>query len=400
MRVLVLNGGSSSLKGALWELAGGDPPSKAPAKLWDARADWGRHPGCADLRIRSGSGEADERRIPVKVPEDAFDEVLGTLPPGGVDCIGHRVVHGGPKYRESIRVTSEVRDGIAKFAEFAPQHNPIAVAAMDAATGKFGPEVPQVAVFDTAFHATLPERAAVYPGPIDWLERGIRRYGFHGISYQYTTRRVGEILAREAASLCIIGCHLGNGCSVAAIEGGRSVDTTMGFTPLEGLMMGTRSGSVDPGILIYLVRHCGCNADDLDRILNKESGLAGISGISADMREILKARESGNERAALAYDIFAHRLCREIGGTIASLRGADAIMFTGGIGENCAPLRELVCRRFEFLGVKIDREKNAASPVDVDIATPDSGVRVLVVATDEDWEIARECWRVSQSSQA
>ncbi len=392
MRVLVLNGGSSSLKGSLWDLGDGSPPSKAPPRLWEARVDWGRNPGFADIRV-TASGKVDERRIPAASPEDAFGPVLDTLP-GGVDRAGHRIVHGGPKYRESTLVTKEVRDGIAKLAEFAPQHNAIEVAVIDAVTKKLGANVPQLAVFDTAFHASLPDFAAVYPGPIEWLEHGIRRYGFHGISYQYTSRRAAEILHRDLGSLCLIGCHLGNGCSVAAIEAGRSVDTTMGFTPLEGLMMGTRSGSIDPGILIYLVRHRGLDAADLDRILNKESGLKGVSGISADMREILKASESGNERAKLAFDIFVHRLCREIGGMMASLGGTDVLMFTGGIGENSAEVREYVCRRFEYLGVKIDLDKNGASPVDVDIALPDSSFRVLVVATDEDWEIARECSRL------
>ena len=248
-------------------------------------------------------------------------------------------------------------------------------------------------MFDTGFHATIPPAAAVYPGPYAWIGKGIRRYGFHGISHRYVAERAAAILGRDLASLRLVTCHLGNGCSLAAVREGRSIDTTMGFTPLDGLMMGTRSGSLDPGILIYLLRNEGCSAGELDRILNKESGLWGLSGVSADMREILSAMERGDARARLAFDVFAHRLAREIGGMIASLSGLDALVFTAGIGENCPPLREVVCRQFGFLGLRLDTEKNARSPVDEDIAAPDSAVRVLVIHTDEDWEIARECHR-------
>jgi acetate kinase len=250
--------------------------------------------------------------------------------------------------------------------------------------------VPQIAVFDTAFHATMPEEARVYPGPYDWLEQGIRRYGFHGISHQYCSRRATQMVACRR----LVSCHLGSGASLAAIRDGASVDTTMGFTPLEGLMMGTRSGSIDPGILIYLVRHKGYDAAELDRILNKESGLKGISGLSGDMREILTAIDRGDTRARLAFDMYVHRLCREVGGMVASLGGLDALLFTAGVGENCPPLREAVCERLAFLGVKMDGAKNAATPQDAVISLSDSAVRVLVVHTDEDGEIARECVRV------
>jgi acetate kinase len=221
-----------------------------------------------------------------------------------------------------------------------------------------------VAVFDTAFHATHAPAAYVYPGPYEWLDLGIRRYGFHGLSHQYSSRRAAELLGSD--SLRLIVCHLGNGASLCAIRDGKSVDTTMGFSPLEGLMMGTRSGSIDPAILIYLIRHRGYSADRLDQILNRESGLKGISGISGDMRDIL---QSEDPRAKLAFEIYAHRVCREIGGMAGVLGGADAIVFTGGIGENCPPLREIVAKRFEFLNAKI-----------------------LVVHAEEEWEMVRECY--------
>jgi acetate kinase len=255
-----------------------------------------------------------------------------------------------------------------------------------------------VAVFDTAFHATLPPAAYVYPGPYEWRRRGIRRFGFHGISHHYASQRTADLLGRELSSLQMVTCHLGNGCSLAAICKGRSIETTMGFTPLEGLMMGTRSGSIDPGIMIYLIRHSGYTADQLDRILNQESGLCGISGLSGDMREILAAAGQGNERARLAFDIYAHRLCLGIGSMIAALGGLDALVFTAGIGENCPPLRERVAAQFAFLGMKLNAAKNAAPVLDQDIAAEDSKVRVVVLRAEEDWEIARECYRVLKAS--
>ncbi len=395
MRILVMNAGSSSLKGALWDVEGGPAPPQAPSEpLWTARVDWGRHPGSADVVIRARGAAEDKRAIAIESPRDAFGPVLDALPAGAIDVVGHRIVHGGARFSDSVRIEKEVRNQLAELAEFAPEHNQIEVAVIDAVTQHFGTSLTQIAVFDTSFHATMPEAAYVYPGPRDWLDSGIRRYGFHGISYSYTSRRAAAILKRDLASLKMVACHLGNGCSVCAIDGGRSVDTSMGFTPLEGLMMGTRSGSIDPGICIYLIRHRGYSAGDLDRVLNKESGLKGISGVSADMREIVAAREAGDRWATLAYDIFVHRLSSGVGAMAAILGGMDALVFTAGIGENCAPLRESVCERLAFLGTRLDRPANEGSPVDRDIAVPDSRIRVLVVATDEDWEIARECVRM------
>jgi acetate kinase len=315
-----------------------------------------------------------------------------------IDIVGHRVVHGGNAFRKTTRITPEAKAEIAKFAEFAPEHNRMELQAIEAAEKMFGPAIPQFAVFDTAFHSTLPDAATVYPGPYAWRDQGIRRYGFHGISHQYTSRRAAEILGRDLKSLRLITCHLGNGCSLAAVRDGVSVDTTMGFTPLEGLMMGTRSGSIDPGIIIYLVRHFGYAANELDRILNKESGLKGLSGISGDMREILAAIDKGDQYAKLAFDVFVHRLCREIGGMLASLGGLDALVFTAGIGENCPRLRETVCRQLGFLGLTLDLAKNGKSPVDKDIASKDSRVRILAIHTEEDWQIMRECYQAARST--
>jgi acetate kinase len=407
MKILVMNGGSSGLKSLLCEIPEEGFPSHASAPLWEARVDWGRRPGTADIQVSNGRGDVHRAQMAIESPQQVIGPVLETLTQGSakviesvaqIDAVGHRIVHGGRAFRETTRIGPEVKREIARLVEFAPEHNRLELEAIEVVERRLGPDVPQIAVFDTAFHASLPEPATVYPGPFGWLEEGIRRYGFHGISHQYTSARAAEILARESSSLRMVTCHLGNGCSLAAIRGGKSVDTTMGFTPLEGLMMGTRSGSIDPGIIIYLVRHCGYHADELDRILNKESGLKGLSGLSGDMREILRAIEDGNARAKLAFDVFAHRLCREIGAMIASLEGLDALVFTAGIGENCPPLREAVCGRLAFLGVELDREKNRVSAPDTDIASPASRVRVLIVHTEEDWEIARECFRLTRAA--
>ncbi len=268
-------------------------------------------------------------------------------------------MHGGPVYRESTPLTPEVRAAIAREVEFAPEHNRFELEAVETVDRVIGRGVLQIATFDTGFHATLEPAAYVYPGPYAWLEQGVRRYGFHGISHRYAARRAAAMLGRDERDLKLIVCHLGNGASLAAVRGGKSVDTTMGFTPLEGLMMGTRSGSIDPGIIVYLIRHRGYSAEQLDHILNRESGLLGLSGVSGDMREVLEAIDAGNARAKLAFDVYAHRLVREIGAMLAVLGGVDALVFTGGVGENCPPLRELVCAQLGFLGLKLDATKNA-----------------------------------------
>ena len=394
MKILVLNGGSSSFKSSLFDVNSADGDSGAPDPLWEARVDWEHHPGTAEIQAKA-NGATSNRSVPVKSPLDALDPLMDMVPDRQrVRVAGHRVVHGGRAFRESTRITPEVRAGIAEMASFAPEHNRLELEAIECMERILGPDVVQVAVFDTAFHASLPPPAYVYPGPYEWVGQGIRRYGFHGISHQYTSRRAAAILGRELRSMRMITCHLGNGCSLAALRDGVSIDTTMGFTPLEGLMMGTRSGSVDPGILIHLVRHRGYSAEQLDRVLNKESGLRGISGGSGDMRTVQEAMARGDVRAQLAFDVYVHRLCSEIGAMLASLGGLDALVFTAGVGENSPQVRANVAQTFAFLGIKLDSSRNAQSPPDADIATPDSAVRVLVVHTQEEWEIARESYRV------
>ncbi|MGH9591752.1 MAG: acetate/propionate family kinase, partial [Bryobacteraceae bacterium] len=354
------------LKGALYEFASAD---SALAPQWRDELDW------------TGSGS----------PTQALDPILRRA--GKVDAVGHRIVHGGKDHRASVRITPAVRSAIAAQAELTPAHNRLELAAIDAASQVLGPAIPQVAVFDTGFHATLAPAAYVYAGPHEWLtSSNIRRYGFHGISFQYSSRRAAQLLGGMPPRLLI--CHLGGGASLCAVRDGKSVDTTMGFTPLEGLMMGTRSGSLDPGILIYLVRHRGYSADDLDRILNRESGLAGVSGFSSDMRDILHQAGLGNERAQLALDVYKHRLVREAGGMLAALGGLDALVFTGGIGENAPLVRDALCRQFAFLNLLLDPAKNADPKPDGSISADGSAIAVLVIHTQEEWEIARECYRV------
>jgi len=369
MKVLVLNGGSSSLKCWYHDLAADPQNTQAPKPLWQLHLD-----------LRPGA------RI-----EDALEPALRSIP-GAVDVVGHRIVNGG-NFRESAVLTSEIRAAIARQAEMAPTHNRLELAAIGTVDRVLGTHVTQIAVFDTAFHSTLPPAAYVYAGPYAWLDQGIRRYGFHGISHQYAARRAAGLLGAKSQRL--ITCHLGNGASLAAVRAGRCVDTTMGFTPLEGLMMGSRSGSIDPGILIHLMRQ-GNTTDQLDDLLNRQSGLLGISGISGDMREILAAAENGHERARLAFEVYAHRLLREMGGMLAVLGGLDALVFTGGVGENCPPLREAAARQLAFLGLKLDPAKNAQPHPDQDVAAADSAVHVLVIHAEEEWEIARECYRLAR----
>jgi acetate kinase len=397
MKTLVLNGGSSTLKAQLFD---GD----SPAPAWEARADWSREATQAEVRVHNASGTEAEWRHLIREPADVFGPVLEALwsggaaaigGPGEVDAIGHRVVHGGKALRESTRITPEVRETIARMAEFAPVHNALELDGIRAAERIFGDRVPQFAVFDTAFHSTLEPAAYVYPGPYEWVERGIRRYGFHGISHQYVSGRAAEMLGRDLASLRMVTCHLGNGCSLAAVKDGRSVDTTMGFTPLDGLMMGSRSGSIDPGILVFLLNHRDFTPDQVDDLLNRKSGLKGLSGVSSDMRDVEEAIDLGNTRAKLAFDVFVHRLVESIGAMTAVLGGVDVLVFTAGIGENSVRVRSVVAKKLAFLGLKIDASANAVCRPDADIAAADSAVRVLVIRTQEDLQIARECIRLT-----
>ncbi|MBD2518024.1 acetate kinase [Nostoc sp. FACHB-973] len=402
MKILVLNAGSSSQKSCLYEIADEALPTQAPQPLWEGKVNWTQDKGVAEVEVKTATGAKLQESIPGDSPQAHLTYMLNTLTSGAtkvinqlseIDLVGHRVVHGGQDYRESVVITEDVKKAIANLSNLAPEHNPSALAGIEAIENILE-EVTQVAVFDTAFHSTLPEAVAIYPGPYEWVDQGIRRYGFHGISHQYCSGRAAQILGKDLGSLRLITCHLGNGCSLAAVKNGRSIDTSMGFTPLEGLMMGSRSGSIDPGILIHLLRYCDYSIEKLDCILNKASGLRGISGISSDMREVTKAIAQGNTRAKLAWDMYVHRLRSGIGAMLTSLGGLDALVFTAGVGENSPGIRQAACEALGFLGLKIDLEKNQQQPVDEDIATDDSAVRVLVIHTKEDWAIAQQSWQL------
>jgi len=398
MNVLVLNSGSSSQKSCLYQI-GDTIPDVPPAPVWEGRIEWVGD--AAEVSIKNSRGIAYKEQIAAPSRDQCIERLLQTLwsgeaqvvaSPAAIDVVGHRVVHGGPQHFQPALVTAEVKAAIERVSAFAPLHNRAELQGMEIAARLLGP-VAQVAVFDTGFHHDMPAAAATYPGPYGWWEQGIRRYGFHGINHQYCAERAAQLLRKDLRALKLVSCHLGNGCSLAAIQGGRSVDTTMGFTPLEGLMMGTRSGSVDPGILTYLVREKKLSGQELDAVLNQKSGLLGISGVSSDMREILAAVKSGHARAKLALEMYVHRLRSGIGAMVAVLGGMDALIFTAGVGENSPEVRAAICESFSFLGMELEAGRNAASPMDADIAASGSTVRVLVIRAQEDWMIARECSR-------
>lgn len=409
MKILVLNAGSSSQKACLYEISE-EIPHQPPVPLWSANVDWSHHAGMAEIKVKTHHQQSCYLEISGTSRQDAFIPLLNTLTQGStkvienldqINAVGHRVVHGGQEYRHSVVINEAVKKAIANLFTLAPAHNPVNLEGIVLSENFLG-DIPQVAVFDTAFHATIPDAAAIYPIPYNWVEKGMRRYGFHGISHQYCAQRAAQILHRDPSSLRLVNCHLGNGASLAAILHGRCIDTTMGFTPLDGLMMGSRCGSIDPGILIQVLRQEKLSVDELERKLNQESGLKGISGISSDMRAVQEASEKGNDsrkpgfahRAQLAIDIYTHTLRKHIGAMVASLGGVDALIFTAGVGENSPLIRQAVCSGLNYLGLKLDEDKNQQNPIDVDIATEDSHVRVVVIHTQEDWQIARETWQV------
>jgi acetate kinase len=362
MNILVINGGSSTFKFSLYKFEGTSFP-RGSNPLWKKTIEF--------------HGTADDRQAAIK-------ETLSEIP-GHVDIIGHRIVHGGIHFPKPVLVTSQVKDIIRKLCPLAPLHNPVNLEGIELCETIF-PEIPQVAVFDTAFHSTLPEVAWTYAVPWEWREEGIRRFGFHGISHQYCSETVAEILKSVPEKM--INCHLGNGCSCTAIANGVSIDTSMGFTPLEGLMMGTRSGSIDPGIILYLQKEKGWTEEQMDRCLNKESGLLGIGG-DFDMRKIMEKIANNDPRAILALDLFVYRLKKVIGELSAVLGGLDLLSFTAGIGENSPEVRKKVCEGLKYLGVEIDEQKPCIE--DSEISTANSKVKVFVIHTCEDWQIAKDC---------
>jgi len=395
MKILVCNAGSSSLKFSLFEAEG-------EQLLAEGGIDWTTKPTRLVFR-RTGHQEIREE-LKLEKHADAVARILDDLRAGpsaalhtleDLRAVGHRVVHGGEHYTTGVRITPEVKRVIGDLAELAPLHNP---ASLDGITAveQVLPNVPQVAAFDTAFHATLSESARTYPVPQQWTrEWGMRRYGFHGLSHSYCAGRGAEMIGRRDLRLII--AHLGNGASVSAVCNGICVDTSMGFTPLEGLMMGTRSGTVDPGMIVHLLRHKGLSADELDHALNYESGLLGVSGVSSDLRQVL-SELAGNPNARLAVEVYVHRIRQTVGAMAATLGGVDALVFTAGVGEHAPEIRKRVCERLNYLGLELDRTANETCKPDIDVAMPASAARILVIATREDLTIVRETRRLLGSS--
>ena len=305
--------------------------------------------------------------------------------------MGHRVVHGGEKFASSVLITDEVIQQVKDCYDLAPLHNPANITGIEAITALL-PDVPQVGVFDTAFHQTMPARSFMYAIPYEYYKNdGVRRYGFHGTSHRYVSQRAAEILGEPIEKLKMVTCHIGNGGSITAVDGGKSIDTSMGLTPTEGLMMGTRTGDIDPGAITYLMTKHGMSAADVQTLINKKSGVAGISGISNDMREIEAAVNAGDPRAKLALDMYELRILKYVGAYAAEMGGLDVIVFTGGVGENQTGVRENVCEPLKFMGVEIDKDLNAVTRgTETIISTPSSRVKVLVVPTDEELTIARD----------
>ncbi|MBD3883134.1 acetate kinase [Phormidium tenue FACHB-886] len=405
MKILVLNAGSSSQKSCLYDIAA--LPDQPPEPLWEAQIDWTHQQGVAEVKVKTIAGASLQETIPFESPTPVMEWMFNTLwsgetqvidSPAAIGGVGHRVVHGGHFYADSVRITPGVKDMIERLSALAPVHNPVNLEGIKAIEQILGAAIPQVAVFDTAFHAQMPDAATAYAIPYELTEQGIRRYGFHGTSHRYCAERTAQILNQPIDDLRIVTCHLGNGCSLAAIQKGRSVDTTMGFTPLDGLMMGSRSGSVDPSILLHLMRQEEYTVDQLDTMLNRKSGLLGVSGVSNDMRRVMEAIEQGNERAQLALDVYIHRLRSGIGAMIATLGGLDALVFTAGVGENAPNVRAAACEAFAYMGLQLDLQKNANHPHDQVISADGSTVKVLVIHTQEDWAIAKACWEVVRTA--
>jgi len=399
MKILVLNAGSSSQKSCLYDLPVAPSTQKILEPLWEAMIDWTVDAQHGVLTLKSRGHKHQQILASTDRPlglasmlatlVDKEHGVLNSL--SEIDAVGHRVVHGGTEYAQSILITPAVKATIAALIPLAPNHNPAHIEGIEAIETILG-SVPQFAVFDTAFHRTIPPAAACYPLPLALTEVGIRRYGFHGTSHRYCAQRAATILGQPLAHLKLITCHTGNGASLAAIAGGKCIDTTMGFTPLEGLMMGTRSGSLDPAILIFLMENQGYSAKELNELLNKKSGLLGVSGLSADLRVLLEAQDQA--AAQLAVEMYIHRFRSCLGQMVAVLGGLDTLVFTAGVGENSAFIRQQVCANFAFLGLELDPQLNQASPRDQLISTANSSVRVLIVHTEEDWAIACEGWHL------
>ncbi|MBS5927239.1 MAG: acetate kinase [Clostridium sp.] len=391
MKVLVINCGSSSLK---YQLIDMETENSLAQGLVERIGIEGS--------VLTQKVEGKDKYIvktPMKNHKEAIEIVLKALVDDEhgviksmdeITAVGHGVVHGGEKYASSVLITEEVKKSIEECYKLAPLHNPPNMIGIEACE-ELMPNTPMVAVFDTAFHQTMPKEAFLYALPYElYSENGIRKYGFHGTSHMYVSNKVAEVMGKDIKDLKIVTCHLGNGASLCAVKNGVSIDTTMGFTPLDGIVMGTRSGSIDPAIVLYLINELKYSAEDVNTLLNKKSGVLGISGVSSDFRDIEDAAAKGDERAILALDIYHYRIRTQIGAYAAAMGGVDAIVFTAGVGENGPETREACLEGLEFLGVKVDKEKNNVRGKVREISTEDSTVKAFVIPTNEELVIARD----------
>lgn len=390
MNVLVINCGSSSLK---FQLINSESEAVLAKGLCERIGIDGR------LTYQPAGGEKNVSEKAMPTHTEAIQFVIDALTDADtgvvksldeIGAVGHRVVHGGEKFAKSVVVTPEVKAAIAECNDLAPLHNPANLIGIEACESLM-PSTPQVVVFDTAFHQTMPEKAYMYGIPYEYYEKyKVRRYGFHGTSHSFVSKRVAEIVGKPYNATKTIVCHLGNGASISAVLNGESVDTSMGLTPLEGLVMGTRSGDIDPAIMEFVAKKENLDIAGIMNVLNKKSGVEGISGVSSDFRDLEEAADNGNARAALAIDVFAYRVAKYVGAYTAAMNGVDNIVFTAGIGENAGLVRTKVCSYLGYLGITIDEEANGKRGEEIVISTPDSKVKVLVVPTNEELAIARE----------
>ncbi len=398
MKVLVINAGSSSLKYQLIDMADESVIAKGICERV------GSDDAC--ISFKTPDGKKIEYKAPMENHTAAFAEVKKALTEGEykviddiseIAAVGHRVVQGGSRFTESVLVNDDVIQGIAKYNALAPLHNPANIQGIEASIALFGKDVPQVVVFDNAFHSTMPAEAYMFPIPYEYYEKHeIRKYGFHGTSHRFVTNRCAEVMGKDAKDLKIVTCHLGNGSSISAVKGGKVIDTTMGLTPLDGLAMGTRSGAIDPSAVLFLMEKEGLSIKEMDTILNKKSGILGVSGLSSDDRDV-KAEAASNEkglgeRCKLARNILAYQIKKYIGSFTAAMDGVDAIVFTGGIGENADDIRNKICNELTYLGIKIDAEyaSTLVKGKEGEMSTPESKVKVYVLPTNEELVIARD----------
>ncbi len=398
MNVLVINAGSSSLKYQLLNPETGVLLAKGLCERIGIDGKFTYKPQV------EGKEKLDAVDVAMPTHSEAIQTVLNALvdPTNGViasmdeiDAVGHRVVHGGEKFASSVLITDEVMAAIEECNPLAPLHNPANIIGINACKAVLGDKVPQVAVFDTAFHQTMPAKAYIYPIPYEYYENDkIRRYGFHGTSHRYVSKRCAEILGKDPSELKIVSCHLGNGSSLAAVDGGKSIDTSMGLTPLAGLPMGTRAGDMDAGVIEFIANKYGMSMGDVVTMLNKKSGVLGISGVSSDFRDIEDAAAKGNKRAALALEVFEYDVRKLIAEYAAAMGGVDAVIFTAGVGENSPELRVEFVKGLEFMGIKLDEEKNKVRGQERIVSTDDSKVKVLVIPTNEELMIAMDTMEI------